>query len=92
MTEKKASVRPKAAASGGVIRPRGIGRLTVRDIKASISASYHMFSAPDAPAPTAMQRIEVKAITGCTCTGAIISPTSAVKITSDITRGFSSAT
>jgi len=92
ITEKKASVRPKAAASGRVIRPRGIGRLAVRDISASISASYHMFSAPDAPAPTAMQRIEVKASTGCTCTGAITRPTNAVKTTNDITRGFSSAT
>ena len=50
-----------------------------------------MLSAPEAPAPTAMHRIAVKATIGCTCTGAIIRPTSAVKITSDITRGFSSA-
>ena len=66
--------------------------MAVRDIKASMSLSYHMFSAPDAPAPTAMQSIEVNASTGWTWPGAIISPTSAVKITSDITRGFSSAT
>ena len=50
-----------------------------------------MFSAPEAPAPTAMQRMEVKASTGWTWPGAIISPTSAVKTTSDITRGFNSA-
>jgi len=92
ITEKKASVMPNASASGGAMRPRGIGRLAVRDINASMSLSYHMFSAPEAPAPTAMQRMEVKASTGCTCTGAITRPTSAVKITSDITRGFRSAT
>ncbi|MGY4157174.1 hypothetical protein ACVINW_003016 [Bradyrhizobium sp. USDA 4461] len=39
ITEKKASVRPKAAASAWVIRPRGIGRLAVRDISASTSPS-----------------------------------------------------
>ena len=50
-----------------------------------------MFIAPEAPAPTAMHRIEVKASTGWTWPGAIISPTSAVKTTSDITRGFSKA-
>ncbi len=50
-----------------------------------------MLSAPEAPAPTAMQRIEVNASTGWTWPGAITRPTSAVKITSDITRGFSSA-
>ena len=50
-----------------------------------------MFSAPEAPAPTAMQRMEVKARSGWTWPGAMTRPTSAVKITSDITRGFSSA-
>ncbi len=29
--------------------------MAVRDISASTSASYHMLSAPEAPAPTAMQ-------------------------------------
>jgi len=64
ITEKNASVIPKVSASGRVMRPRGIGRLAVRDIRASMSASYHMFSAPEAPAPTAMHRIEVKAMIG----------------------------
>ncbi len=50
-----------------------------------------MFIAPEAPAPTAMQRIAVNASTGCIWPGAITRPTSAVKITSDITRGFNSA-
>ena len=91
ITEKNDRVRPKASASGRVTRPRGIGRLAVRDISASISASSAMFRAPEAPAPTAMQSSEVNARTGWKCPGAMARPTSAVKITSDITRGFSSA-
>jgi hypothetical protein len=63
----------------------------VRFITASISASHHMFSAPDAPPPTAMNRIAAKATTGCTLPGAASRPTSAVNTTSDITRGLSSA-
>jgi hypothetical protein len=74
------------------MRPRGIGRLAVRDMMASISPSSAMFSAPEAPAPAAMQSSEVKASTGWKWPGAITRPTNAVKITSDITRGFNSAT
>ena len=59
---------------------------------ASTSASYHMLSAPAAPAPTAMQSSAVKPISGCRLPGATERPTSAVKMTSDITRGFISAT
>ena len=59
---------------------------------ASMSASYHMLSAPAAPAPTAMQSSAVKPISGCNEPGATARPTSAVNITSDITRGFISAT
>ena len=91
ITEKNDSVSPKVSASDRVMRPRGIGRFAVRDIRASISPSSAMFSAPDAPAPTAMQSSEVNASTGWKCPGAMARPTSAVKITSDITRGFSSA-
>ena len=50
-----------------------------------------MLSAPDAPAPTAMKRMEAKTSTGCIAPGAASNPTSAVKTTSDITRGFISA-
>ena len=53
----------------------------VRRITASISASHHMFSAPDAPAPIAMNRIDAKPTIGCTGTGAANRPTSAVKTT-----------
>ena len=59
---------------------------------ASMSASYHMLSAPAAPAPTAMQSSAVKPISGCNEPGATARPTSAVNTTSDITRGFISAT
>ena len=51
-----------------------------------------MFSAPEAPPPKAMNSTEQKAMKGCTSTGATNRPTKAVNTTSDITRGFSSAT
>ncbi len=50
-----------------------------------------MFSAPDAPAPIAMQRIAVNAAIELMSPGATTMPASPVKITSDITRGFRSA-
>ena len=50
-----------------------------------------MFSAPEAPAPTAMARSEMKPSTGFTWTGAATMPQRAVNTTSDITRGFSSS-
>ena len=58
---------------------------------ASMSASYHMLSAPDAPAPTAMHSSAIAPSTGCNPPGAATMPTSAVNTTSDITRGFISA-
>ena len=63
----------------------------VRFITASISRSYHMLIAPQAPAPTAMQRIATAANTGCSSPGASISPANPVNTTSDITRGFNRA-
>jgi len=64
ITEKTERIEPKPAASPGVTRPCGMGRPAVRAIFASMSASYHMLSAPEAPAPTAMQSSAVKAMTG----------------------------
>ena len=90
-TEKPDSVSPIASASPPVTRPAGIGRFFVRRIRASISASHHMFSAPEAPPPTAMNRMAQKPIIGCTGAGAASRPTSAVNTTSDMTRGFRSA-
>ncbi len=80
-----------ASASSPDTRPEGTGRPRVRRMTASMSASHHMLSAPEAPAPTAMKRIAAKPTIGWTGTGATRSPTSAVNTTSDMTRGFSSA-
>ena len=60
--------------------------------KADEAAAAGGDSAPEAPAPMAMHRIEAIAITGCTGTGATSMPTSAVNTTSRITRGLSSST
>src|SRR5690606_33831450 len=53
--------------------------------------SNHILSAPEAPAPTAMQMSAMAASAGWSGPGATTSPTKAVKTTSDITRGFMSA-
>ena len=90
-TANEPRVSPNASASPGRTRPIGTGRREVRIITASTSASYHMLSAPAAPAPTAMQSSAVNAVTGCSEAGATASPTKAVNTTSDITRGFISA-
>jgi hypothetical protein len=50
-----------------------------------------MLRQPDAPAPTAIASKAARASTGCTAPGAVAMPVSAVTMTSDITRGFSSA-
>ena len=59
-----------AAPRRGSMRPAGIGRMRVRAISASMSASYHMLSAPEAPAPTAIASSAAKPITGCSGRGA----------------------
>jgi len=66
--------------------------MAVRAINASMSASYHMLSTPAAPAPAAMQRRATKPMSGSRRPGATNSPTNAVNTTSDMTRGFISAT
>ena len=90
-TENAERITPNSKASLGLTLPRGIGREAVRAICASMSASYHMLSAPDAPAPTAMQSSAMTPRTGWSEPGATTMPTSAVNTTSDITRGLSSA-
>ncbi len=88
--------RPTLRASTASTRPPGTGRLLVRRITASMSASHHMLSAPDAPAPMAMNSVAASASTGWIapgfCTAAATSPASAVNTTRNITRGFNSAT
>src|SRR5260370_3403286 len=84
--------RPKPSDSNREILARGIGRIAVRVMTASISASYHMLSTPAAPAPAAMARTAAKVVSGSSRTGALLNPTSAVKTASIITRGFWRAT
>ena len=91
MTAKTDRITPKARALSGSTRPAGMGRLRVRAITASISRSYHMLIAPEAPAPTAMQITASAAITGWIGPGARYRPTRPVSTTSDMTRGFSRA-
>ena len=90
-TEPVPRMTPKARASGFCSLPAGSGRLAVRFISASISASYHWLSAPAAPAATAMHKMPVKARNGCRLPGAATMAQAAVKMTSVITRGLSSA-
>ena len=90
-TERPARNMPKPSASPGRTRPDGIGRLAVRAMTASMSASYHMLSAPDAPPPMRDAQHGDGRQNGCMAPGAATRPTSAVNTTSDITRGFSSA-
>ena len=73
------------------MRPRGIGRFAVRAImRVDVGIIPHVERArgagTDRDASSAM-----KASTGMDLAGRGDSPTSAVKTTSDITRGFSSA-
>ena len=57
---------------------------------ASMSRSYHMLMAPEAPAPTAMQSTATAASRGCRWPGAATMPAMPEKTTSDMTRGFRS--
>ena len=65
------------------------GRIAVRDILASISASHHMLSAPQAPAPPAIAESVAMSFIQSIGAGARAKPTAPVKTTSDMTRGLS---
>ena len=80
---------PKPSASRGSTFPVGIGLFFVLSIKESISLSYHIFIAPDAPAPIDIQRIEMKKKKGCMLCGASTTPQIDVNTASVITLGFS---
>ena len=88
ITETKDIIDPKINACFLVNLPVGIGLKQVLDITESKSASYHMFSAPAAPDPSATAMIERIALYKLICPGAIINPTTQVKTASDITLGF----
>ena len=82
------SAIPKISAWFLFTLPVGIGLKQVLDINLSKSASYHMFNVPAAPAPRATAIKDTKALIKLACIGAINNPTTQVKITNDITRGF----
>jgi hypothetical protein len=84
------SGRSQSASPG---RPRRAGSGALRRAahhRVDIGVVPHVERA-GRPAPTAMHRSAISAITGCMLPGASIMPTNAVKTTSDMTRGFSSA-
>ena len=68
-----------------------LGRPAVRCMRPSMSASYHMLSAPEAPAPMLIATSATRPSQGWMPPGAIAMPTKAVKTTSDMTRGLRSA-
>ena len=67
----------------------GKARSFVLFINLSVSLSYHMFSAPDAPEPIEIARIASKPVEKLKLPGAIIIPTKLVNIESDMTLGLS---
>ena len=88
MTDANEVVIPKTSAWFLETFPIGIGLKQVLFIKASKSDSYHIFKAPAAPAPKVTAISDKAAVKKSTWLGAINNPTTQVKITSDITRGF----
>ena len=88
-TDTTESRIPIASASSGGTTPRGIGRIAVRAILASMSASHHIFSAPQAPAPPAIAESVARSLIQSIGAGASAKPTAPVKTTSDMTRGLS---
>tara|TARA_X000001036_G_scaffold405664_1_gene413803 strand:+ start:712 stop:885 length:174 start_codon:yes stop_codon:yes gene_type:complete len=54
-----------------------------------MSLSYHIFIAPEAPAPIEIHRIDRKEKKGCRVPGAKIIPQIDVNMAKDITLGFS---
>ena len=82
---------PKISAEDGEISPAGIGLSAVLDIRGSISLSYHIFIAPEAPAPIDMHKTDRKKKKGCNDIGANITPQIDVNTASDMTLGFNKA-
>ena len=87
-SEKKEVKRPKYKACFLESLPEGIGLKLVLSINESISDSYHIFKAPADPAPRATAIIDIIEYKKLISFEALISPTTQVKITSDITLGF----
>ena len=74
------NVKPKIRAWFLLILPVGIGLKQVLVIKASRSDSYHIFSAPAAPAPIETNKIPMMASFVDTRFGEVNKPTAQVKI------------
>jgi len=87
-TEKTVSKAPKINACCLLIYPVGIGLKQVLVIKASKSASYHMFKHPAAPAPKATKVIPIIESVIFIFEFEVNNPTAHVNITRDITLGF----
>ena len=86
--EAEARTTPTTSAWPGAMRPEGMGRSRVRPMLRSMSRSYHMLMAPDAPAAKAMQATATAPVQGAMAPGASSKPTRPTKTTSDITLGF----
>ena len=71
-----------------LILPVGIGLRKVLVINLSRSASYHIFSAPAAPAPMVTKKILINESNNEILFGEVNNPTAQVNITKDMTRGF----
>ena len=87
-TDTNESNTPIASAWSGGTTPRGMGRIAVARHSASMSASHHMLSAPQAPAPAAMAHSVARSFSQSTGPGASRKPTAPVNTTSDMTRGL----
>ena len=79
---------PNISACCLLIFPVGIGLKQVLVIKASKSASYHMFKHPAAPAPIATKIIPIIALVTFMNELEVKNPTAHVNIARDITLGF----
>ena len=66
----------------------GIGLRQVLVMSLSRSASYHILSAPAAPAPMVTKKILIKESNKGIVTWEVNNPTAQVNITKDITLGF----
>ena len=88
LSEKIESKSPKIRAPLELILFLGNTLSLVLFINLSVSRSYHMFKAPDAPEPIEIASMARNPVTMLKLPGAIIMPTKLVNIDNDITLGF----
>ncbi len=79
---------PNIKACCLLIFPVGIGLRQVLVMSLSRSASYHILSAPAAPAPMVTKKILIKESNKEIVAWEVNNPTAQVNITNDITLGF----